>query len=445
MIQIFLLLAYYSTRLQRSEKHLTIFTDMEYGFKKDAQVSLRFSNLTSKIVFGFASKKIINHLKSLNSCLRYCDGQEKISDIQFFINTNDTSFNFTIPSKSFLTPYSISCDEVYKFNIELNILNTKNHLDFRIQAIMIFDLVFFVLFFLIAIISIVYLIFLKSENKISYLIIFSPMSLFIALHPLLSYVYINKKRKQEFFTQSYDFTLNCDFMFVFICIFVFLFAFQLDFHDLLGFKLLYDCQIYFLCVMFLALVIEVAFVFLLSSFVVFLYISIERIFFICIIFISPPYLPFRFVHYFACIIHFYVYVTYCFFIKEDGKAILNCNVVIIRDVTLTVANLLVIITVFLLIMHDNKKHQVRNSYENLEVQIIDNSVHQNIDNPENQNIDNPENQNIDNPENQNIDDSPNQIIDDSPNQIIDDSINQNIDDSENENSDVSGKKIIEHL
>ncbi|KAK8880583.1 hypothetical protein M9Y10_003263 [Tritrichomonas musculus] len=181
--------------------------------------------------------------------------------------------------------------------------------------------------------------------------------------------------------------------------------------------------------MFLALVIEVPSVFLLSSFVVFLYISIERIFFICIIFISPPYLPFRFVHYFACIIHFYVYVTYCFFIKEDGKAILNCNVVIIRDVTLTVANLLVIITVFLLIMHDNKKHQVRNSYKNLEVQIIDNSVHQNIDNPENQNID----------------DSPNQIIDDSPNQIIDDSTNQNIDDSENENSDVSGKKIIEHL
>lgn len=80
------------------------------------------------------------------------------------------------------------------------------------------------------------------------------------------------------------------------------------------------------------------------------YFAIGRLFIICFILIHPPYWPIRFVHFFMCIIYFYAYITYNFFI-------VNCYIVITRDVLLTVANFLVSIIVLIRMY---KKNQIRN-------------------------------------------------------------------------------------
>ena len=64
---------------------------------------------------------------------------------------------------------------------------------------------------------------------------------------------------------------------------------------------------------------------------------------------------------------------------------MNCYIVITRDVLLTVANFLVSIIVLIRMY---KKNQIRNSYENLKLQKVDNSIDECIDELSNQNFDN---------------------------------------------------------
>ena len=119
MIQFIALLSYFqTTKIVQSEKCLALFYDMEYGFKKNAQVFLNFSNISLDFIFfGFATKKETYFIKALNSISPYCNGSEKLSEFQFFVE-NGISLNFTIPSKSILTPFCIACSEMYEFQIE---------------------------------------------------------------------------------------------------------------------------------------------------------------------------------------------------------------------------------------------------------------------------------------------------------------------------------------
>ena len=96
MIQtLFILSLYRTTCMSTSNKYYTFYPEIAYGFKKDAKVSLNISNLTTQIVFGLATSKEKESIKSLESCLQFCDEQKKLSQIQFLIK-NDTNLNFTI-------------------------------------------------------------------------------------------------------------------------------------------------------------------------------------------------------------------------------------------------------------------------------------------------------------------------------------------------------------
>ena len=119
MIPLFLLSIYHNVIFA---KNVSFFPLKKYGFVKNSRVFLNFSNISSKFVFGFGTNKEINYIKSLESMLLYCNGSKKLSETQFFVD-NDTDINFTIPLKSNLTQFCISCSEMYKFQIYLTILN----------------------------------------------------------------------------------------------------------------------------------------------------------------------------------------------------------------------------------------------------------------------------------------------------------------------------------
>lgn len=188
---------------------IAIFPQYRYAFKKNAHVFLKFSNLSSKIVFGLIQNNKLPSVDNSN-----CDGHEKISDIQFMINNSDTSFNFTIPTKCVLTPYSTSCDEVYKFNIELNILNTKNHLDSRFQVIMTCALVFLILLSILFVaLSLLHFLYLRKKGykSIYHFLIFILISI---LQNLSIYLNYSKNENIEFFQFDKKYELMFNILFI---------------------------------------------------------------------------------------------------------------------------------------------------------------------------------------------------------------------------------------
>lgn len=210
---IFFCISIYQEKIKvASLKYLFTTPSMIYGFKKNSQVSLKISNLTTKIVFGLATDKEIKKLNSLDSCLQYCDGQEKLIQIQFFFNQEDTSVNFQIPSKSILTPFFISCEQVYRFNYEITIINGKNHLDYRFQSMMICLLVFTIIYFISATFIIVfYFVFEKDKYEKRFLIYqISLFCIFSAIQTLLLFLEYSRKSKEEYITidKKYEYVIN---------------------------------------------------------------------------------------------------------------------------------------------------------------------------------------------------------------------------------------------
>ena len=140
-IVFFVLSIYKNVFYVKASEYISSFPKMTYGYKKNTEVSLNISKITTQFVFGLAKKKEMKNINQLGSFFQYCDSHEKLSQIQFLIQ-NDTNLNFKIQEKNILTPFLISCDQLYKFELELEIKNGKNHLDYRCQNAMLFIYIF---------------------------------------------------------------------------------------------------------------------------------------------------------------------------------------------------------------------------------------------------------------------------------------------------------------
>ncbi len=171
-----------------------------YGYNKNANILLKIANLSSPLILCLATESEMKKLNKLSSILSYCDSKTKITDIQFEFPTNGT-VNFTIPSKSILTALFLSCEPLYKFNLSMNIINGKNHLDYRLQDAMTCSLVFsIILYFTTAVIFVYFLIsLLKHRIKFDRYLIFLIISLLIAsTHFLISFIICNNEKDYEF-------------------------------------------------------------------------------------------------------------------------------------------------------------------------------------------------------------------------------------------------------
>lgn len=205
MILLILLSFYQVSWGSNNYKHFSTYKSLKYGFKKNANVFINISNATSQMVFGLATKKEIKKLESLKTCIQYCDGKDQVSKIQFSISnfTSSSSFNFIIPSKNILTPYSIACEQLYKFTIYLNIINGPNHLDYRHQNLMNCLLALFILFLVITIFILIY--YLKTKTKsFSYNFFLILFFLLTSIQFLYRYILYIKYKNYEFIRTNKD-------------------------------------------------------------------------------------------------------------------------------------------------------------------------------------------------------------------------------------------------
>lgn len=210
------LFIYQKTIISTSPTYFNAISNMTYGFKRNSKVFVNISELSTPIIFGLGTKQEIKELKRKNTCYQYCQGTEKISEIQYFIKEN-TSINFTIPTKSVLTPFSISCDEIYIYSLSINIHNGNNHLDYRYQDIIIIEIVFSVLFFMETIIFSIFLNFFSKTyccgNLFAFLIMLSVPH---AAQSLMQIVYFLKNKNNEMLSKNDFFSAE------FICYFFYL-------------------------------------------------------------------------------------------------------------------------------------------------------------------------------------------------------------------------------
>ena len=126
-----------------STEFIQVFDNLRYGYKKNAIVNIQL-NSSIPITFGLAAKQELEIINSLNDDFFYCNGTIKLAKIQFLVNKS-ISEQFTIASKSILTPFFVSCVPFYKSYMELVILNGRFHSDYIIQNLMI-SVLFFSIF-----------------------------------------------------------------------------------------------------------------------------------------------------------------------------------------------------------------------------------------------------------------------------------------------------------
>lgn len=200
MIHLFFSLTLYQSYFSTFSKCLSIW-GLQYGFKKNANVFFKISNLSSNTILGLANQKEIKELISKNFYASNCNYNEKLTEIQFLFQ-NDTSQNFQISSKNILQLYTFSCAENYTFQLDFEILNGKNHLDYRYQDALIYTLVFTILYFIFAITFLVFAILgCKKEDRIQMKIsiFLTILLIIIGFQSLFSYLLISKNNNKEFF------------------------------------------------------------------------------------------------------------------------------------------------------------------------------------------------------------------------------------------------------
>lgn len=165
---------------------------LSYGYKKNAQVQITLSNLSSQTVFGLATQKELKKIQSLDSCFQYCNGKEHVFGLQHYFEINE-SFNFLIPSKSVLTPVFITCAYFLRTGISIKIQNGKNSLDYRYQNSMTFHIVFSTIFFIITIGYFIFYIFIITHSHSRYQIILLIYYLLIAIETLMPAIFFFTK------------------------------------------------------------------------------------------------------------------------------------------------------------------------------------------------------------------------------------------------------------
>lgn len=208
-MHIFFFLSLYSIKesyfSQNPSKYLP---NNAYGFVKNSNVFINITSTASLLVFGFASKEEMKKIDSLDLSDKYCEGKEQLSEYQFLVQSN-FSITFTTTSKKILTPFYFSCDEFYLFNLELDIVNGKNHLDYRYQSLSTLLLAFGFIFLFLFVLFTIIIIYLHNAYKYSYsAIIYDLFILFACLQVFMIYSDIHNNKNNEFidFT-SIDFLL----------------------------------------------------------------------------------------------------------------------------------------------------------------------------------------------------------------------------------------------
>ena len=224
MFQIFVFLSYYETIEYISTKNsLTTFPMLEYGFKKNAIISVNISKLSSPFLFGFATEKEIKKLKSLESGLQYCQGQTQIASYQFFIQ-EDSSINFLVHSKNILTPFFVLCENVVNCYTIFNFLNGNNRLDYRLQDLKTACLVFLVLYsvlsaLIIIIFFLLYLRRLKIKCDLTQFFFLMAQAFFLLFIPVEMYIYfqfLSQNKNNEFINANNNYFLANIFPFIFL-------------------------------------------------------------------------------------------------------------------------------------------------------------------------------------------------------------------------------------
>lgn len=219
---LFHLSLYQNTITSTSPTYFNAINNMTYGFKRNSQVFINISDLSTPIVFGLGTNKEINDLKAKNTCYQYCQGSEKVSGIQYYIIEN-TSINFTVPTKSVLTPFSISCEEIYIYKISLNILNGNDHLDYRYQNIITINIVFTVLFFMEPIIFSIFLYFFSKSyccgNFFMFLFFCSAPHAAQSILQMINYLK-NKNNEMQLENEFYTYETIC--YLIYLLFFIFL-------------------------------------------------------------------------------------------------------------------------------------------------------------------------------------------------------------------------------
>lgn len=218
---------------------------LTYGYNKNANVFVEITNLSSPLILCLATKSEMKKLNTLSSVLSYCDQETKITDIQFKFRTNG-SVNFTIPSKSILNALFLSCEPLYKFELSMNIINGKYHLDYRLQDIMTSSLVFSIILYAATVIFFAYVLISFLTNRIKYdryLILIIISLLFASTHALIHFIIINKNKNFEF-VELEHLTIYLDFFSAGLVCFIFG---LLNFQRYIDIYLLFHYEHHILC------------------------------------------------------------------------------------------------------------------------------------------------------------------------------------------------------
>ena len=198
-MHIFFFLSLYSIKesffSQNPSKYLP---NNAYGFVKNSNVFINISSTASLLVFGFATKEEMKKIDSLDLSDKYCEGKEQLSEYQFLVQSN-FSINFTTTSKKVLTPFYFSCDDSYLFNLELDIINGKNHLDYRYQSLSTLLLAFgFIFLFLFVLFTIIIIYLHYAHNYTFSAILYDIFILLACLQIFMIYFDIKSYKNNEF-------------------------------------------------------------------------------------------------------------------------------------------------------------------------------------------------------------------------------------------------------
>ena len=183
MIPFLLSLLYFSTTLRSvSSKSFNYWSSLTYSFNKNSKVFINISDISTQIIFGLATNKEINYLKSIRNTLQSCKSPATFQFIQnityshttyhFLITRNPTVINFECPSKKTLTPYAISCNSICSFDINVDFLNGKNHLDSRCQFMIPFTFISMIIFSISLVIYFILFFVYKRKKIIEFVCIF---------------------------------------------------------------------------------------------------------------------------------------------------------------------------------------------------------------------------------------------------------------------------------
>lgn len=151
MLQILFILMYYDTYIHvNSSDYFTYYSELKYGFKKNAKIYFNIDLRYSKMVFGLATQEELDEIASKKDKIEYCEGTHQLSKIQFLVKGNTTFTNQT-SKKGFLTPYSFGCNTSYNFYLYLEYKNVHSHSDYRIQNAIIYTVIFTIFYLILEI------------------------------------------------------------------------------------------------------------------------------------------------------------------------------------------------------------------------------------------------------------------------------------------------------